>query len=181
MHSLSFVSHRGSPRAAPRVVRASLVALACTTGWAAASPSVQAASLPARLGLPEYQVVLGINEYRAQYGLAPLQPSRALTSAAHAHSADMVRRRYYGHNTLNGWAWSVRIKRYVRARMVGETLDLLYGGGDAGEDPSRVVNDWIQSPRHRAVMLTRRFRRVGVARAALDGGRPTFFTADYSS
>ena len=157
------------------------MALACATGMGAASSAAQAAPPPAGLGVPEYHVVLGINEFRTRYGLTPLRPSRALTSAAHAHSTDMAHRRYYGHNTLNGWAWNVRIRRYVRARVVGETLDLLYGGGEQENDPSRVVDDWIRSPRHRAVMLTPRLRHVGVARAALAGGRPAFFTANYSS
>ncbi len=143
--------------------------------WGAAS------SQAAGLGVPEYDIVLRINSFRAQHRLAPLRPSWALTSAAHAHSVDMARRRYYGHNTLFGWAWNVRIKRYVRARLIGETLDLLSGGGDPADDPSVVVSDWIRSPRHRAVMLSRGLRRIGVARAALDGGRPAFFTADYSS
>ena len=129
----------------------------------------------------EYQVLVGINRFRARHGLRRLRASRPLTAAADAHSRDMVRRRYYAHNTLNGRAWNRRIKRYVRAAMVGETLDLLFGPRGRRSDASTVVSDWIRSPAHRAVLLTPRLRRVGVARAARRHGRPVVYTADFAS
>ena len=130
---------------------------------------------------PEHQVLAGINHFRARHGLRPLRASRALTAAADAHSRDMLRRRYYAHNTLNGRSWNRRIKRYVRAKMVGETLDLLFGPRGRRSDASIVVNDWMHSPAHRAVLLTPRLRRIGVARAARRHGRPVVFTADFAS
>lgn len=181
MHPVLSSRHRAILRPSPRTVRGGIAALACTLLLGVPASTADAAALPGGLGVPEYQVVAGVNNFRAQYGLAPLRVNAALVSAAHAHSADMASRRYYGHNTLYGWAWNVRIKRYIRARVVGETLDLLYGSGAEENDPGRVVNDWIQSPPHRAVLLNRSLRRVGVARAAIAGGRPTFFTADFAS
>ena len=150
-------------------------------GSLAAASSAQGDGGPDFMDGPEYQVLIGINRFRARYGLRPLRPSRALTAAADAHSRDMVRRRYYAHNTLNGGAWNRRIKRYVRAAMVGETLDLLFGPRGRRSDASIVVSDWIRSPAHRRVLLTPRLRRVGVARAARRHGRPVVFTADFAS
>jgi uncharacterized protein YkwD len=130
---------------------------------------------------PEYQVLIGINQFRAHHGLRPLRASRALTNAANEHSRDMVRRRYYAHNTRNGSSWNRRIKHYVRASIVGETLDLLYGPRGRDPDASIVVRDWEHSPAHRAVLLAPQLHRVGVARAARRHGRPAVFTADFAS
>lgn len=147
-----------------------------------AASSARGDGHPGLLDGQEHQVLVGINHFRAQHGLRPLRSSRALTGAADAHSRDMVRRRYYAHDTLNGRSWNRRIKHYVHASMVGETLDLLYGPlTSGGRDASTVVSDWIHSPAHRAVLLTPRLRRVGVARAARRHGRPAVFTADFSS
>lgn len=164
------------------IARGCVVLLVVGVLWGLVASSAQGDGHPDYLDGPEYQVLVGINHFRAQHGLRPLRSSRALTGAADAHSRDMVRRRYYAHNTLNGRSWNRRIKRYVRASMVGETLDLIYGPRrQGGRDASTVVSDWIHSPAHRAVLLTPRLRRVGVARAARRHGRPAVFTADFSS
>ena len=180
MRSVPFARYRPILRTPLRPVRGTVAALTCALLLGVPASTVGAGGLPGGLGVPEYQVVAGINCFRSQYGLVPLRVSTALGSSTHEHSTDMAGRRYYGHNTLYGWAWNARIKRYLRARVVGETLDLLYGAATADE-PSRVVNDWIQSPPHRAVLLTRSLRRVGVARAAIGDGGPAFFTADFAS
>lgn len=148
------------------------------SGWAF---TAQAADRAGNLDPAEQRVVAGINQIRSWYGLGYLQPSRALTDAANAHSHDMAQRRYYGHDTLYGLAWNQRIRRYVRARVIGETLDLLRGPEGSRGDAATVVRDWLRSPAHRAVLLTRGLRRIGVAHAVIADGRPAFFAADFSS
>ncbi|MDQ6749888.1 MAG: CAP domain-containing protein [Actinomycetota bacterium] len=149
--------------------------------WGLVASSAQGVGHPEFLDGSEYQVLVGINHFRAEHGLRALSPSRALTGAAGEHSRDMLRRRYYAHNTLNGRSWNRRIKHYVRASMVGETLDLLYGPPGRGNDARTVVYDWIHSPAHRAVLLTPRLRRIGVGRATKRRGRPAVFTADFAN
>jgi len=156
-----------------------LLVVGLLAGWT--SSIAQAADRRGNLDAAERQVVVGINQIRARYGLRPVRPSRALTVAANVHSQDMAYRRYYGHNTLYGGAWNLRIKYYVRASVVGETLDLLYGPAGWDSDPRVVVSDWLHSAPHRAVLLTRSLHRVGVAHATMPGGRPAFFTADFAS
>jgi uncharacterized protein YkwD len=48
---------------------------------------------------------------------------------------------------------------------------------------SRVVQMWMASPGHRAVILTRGFRRIGIGRrsGALGSTRAIVYTADFSS
>lgn len=165
----------------PLVARACVVLVVVGMLGGLAASSAQGNGHRAFMDGPEYQVLVGINRFRAQHGLGALHPSRKLTAAAKQHSRDMVRRRYYAHNTLNGRSWNRRIKHYVRASMVGETLDLLYGPPGRGADSSIVVRDWIHSPAHRAVLLTPRLRRVGVARASRRSSRPAVFTADFAN
>jgi hypothetical protein len=47
----------------------------------------------------------------------------------------------------------------------------------------RVVSMWMNSGTHRAVLLSSRFKRVGVARRGghLGGGRACMVTADFAS
>ena len=49
----------------------------------------------------------------------------------------------------------------MRARSVGETLAAVRGAADAADT---VVELWMASPPHRAVLLSSAFRRMGVAR-----------------
>lgn len=182
MPSLLCARARGIFRAEPRIARGYFVLLVLGLLLAWTSSTAQGADRVGNLDAAEEQVVGGINQIRARYGLAQLRTTRALTVAANAHSWDMAYRRYFGHNTLYGLAWNLRIKYFVRARVVGETLDLLYGPpGSQDNDPSVVVSDWLHSPPHRAVLLTRSLRRIGVAHATLNDGRPAFFTADFAS
>jgi uncharacterized protein YkwD len=177
----SFARRRASLSAWSLIARGCVALLVVGLLWGLAASSAQGEGPPEFMDGPEYQVLVRINNFRAQHGLGALRPNRALTGAADAHSRDMVRRRYYAHDTLNGRSWNRRIKRYVRASTVGETLDLLYGPRGGKSDASVVVSDWIHSPAHRAVLLTPRLHRIGVARAARRHGRPAVFTADFAN
>jgi uncharacterized protein YkwD len=181
MRSVSSARHRATSRARPRLPRGWFLLLAFGLLLLPPAASARAAQRPAFLDGPEYRVVLGINEARARYGLRPLRPDPSLTHVAYLHSRDMARRSYYAHDTLHGRPWNLRIKHYVHASIVGETLDLLYGPRGRQSDATRVVMDWLHSPPHRAVLLTASLGRIGVARAAKRYGRPAFFTADFAN
>jgi uncharacterized protein YkwD len=188
-HELAEPSRAGCPpRAGRRVVASarSRTARACLLLLAlglllSLSSSAQATGRPSYQDRPGYQVVLGINSARARNGLPPLRPDSALTHAAYLHSRDMARRRYFTHDTLHGWSWNLRLKHYVQASVIGETLDLLYRPRGARKDARRVVRDWLRSPAHRAVLLAPSLHRIGVAHAAEASGRLAFFTADFAN
>lgn len=96
-----------------------------------------------------------MNEVRAAHGLAPLRLDPRLQRAARSHSGDMLRRNYFAHGPFVS-----RLARFgVRGPRVGENL--AWGVG-TGADPRRVVQQWLASPRHRANLLRRGFRRVGL-------------------
>jgi uncharacterized protein YkwD len=100
-----------------------------------------------------------MNEARAAHGLAPLRLDPRLQRAARAHSGDMLRRNYFAHGPF-----ASRLARFgVRGPRVGENL--AWGVG-AGADAREVVRRWLASPRHRANLLRRGFRRVGIGAAS---------------
>ena len=139
----------------------------------------QASAHRARLDRVERKVIRFINRFRARHGLRRLRASGALSRAANQHSGDMLNRHYLGHASSNGTPMGSRVRHYTRARWVGENIAAVSGRATARQ----VVRMWIQSPPHRAVMLSRSARRVGVGRRRgwLWGARGTLFTADFAS
>jgi uncharacterized protein YkwD len=105
-----------------------------------------------------------INRQRAAHRLPALQPSERLRAAAAAHSADMVARSFFDHVAPGG---STLTDRARRAGYSGRTLgeDIAWGT-DELSTPAAIVEAWMDSPPHRAVILGARFREIGVGVAA---------------
>ncbi len=106
-----------------------------------------------------------LNARRTEAGLRPLTSSRTLASAARAHSADMGERRFFAHDTPDGVEPADRIVAagYPRTDVsVGENL--AWGEETAGT-PAAIVEGWMESPGHRANILRREFREVGIGLA----------------
>jgi uncharacterized protein YkwD len=171
--------------------------LAAVLGTAlAAGPSVSAGAAPARdrpalherattyagAGLDGFEraVIAGVNAARAQRGLAPVRANRALSRAADVHTRDMLRADFFDHPSSDGTSWERRVRRYADANMVGETLAYVRARGDGA---AGVVQMWLDSPPHRAIVLEARFRRIGVARrwGTLATAPTGVVTADFSS
>lgn len=124
-------------------------------------------------------LVTAVNAARTARGLAPLSVSAGLTAAARAHAKEMIERGYFGHD-----AFPARIRRYYppgAARRWAAGENLAWGRGAL--TPAAVVRMWLQSPAHRALLLSRVWREVGVAAAhspeapGVYGGQPTTIVA----
>ena len=104
------------------------------------------------------------NRKRASRGLPRLCIRPALEKAARAHSADMIRRDYFSHNTEGrNEGPCERIRRYgYHWRKCGENI--AWGSGRYGSPNSR-FQAWMNSPAHRANFLNRGFREVGIGAA----------------
>jgi uncharacterized protein YkwD len=124
-----------------------------------------------RLDRAERSAIRHINAFRAAHGVPSVRPLRALNRAAERHSEDMAHGRFFSHTSSNGTPFDRRVRRYVGARAVGETLAWLTRRQGVGRD---IVQMWIDSPPHRAILLERSFRRIGVAR------RHGMWTADFA-
>jgi uncharacterized protein YkwD len=113
-----------------------------------------------------------VNQERTSRGLKPLKSNRHLAKAARNHARDMVARGYFSHDSMNGASFVDRIRKagYVPARALpslGE--DLAWGSGPLGT-PREIVQSWMESPGHRANILSRSFREGGMGVAFGDVG-----------
>jgi uncharacterized protein YkwD len=105
-----------------------------------------------------------LNRERKRRGLRSLRDNSRLQRAARAHSADMVANDYFSHVSLNGTDLVGRLVRadYVRrdgAWAVGENI--AYGTGTLAA-PRVIAAGWMRSPGHRANILNRGFRDIGI-------------------
>jgi uncharacterized protein YkwD len=104
------------------------------------------------------------NQIRAERDLPALREHKRLRKAAVGHSKDMVEERYFEHTTPEGVTMVDRILRakYVREDegwALGENL--AWGTGSLGT-PRGAVDSWMNSPGHRANILKRSYRELGV-------------------
>ena len=153
--------------------------LAATTAW---SPS-QPAACPQTRPLTVTTLCL-INEVRAAGGAPRLRLEPRLARVARRHSRDMVRNHYFSHTSPAGLSSSDRIARsgwmHGRRRWaVGENLAWRPGP----PRPRAIVRAWLRSRPHRKVMLSRRYRVVGIGVVAGTpaAARGTTYTADFGS
>jgi len=158
----------------------SLLALAASCLLFAA-PTVGTADAKARVDAGERAIVRAINRQRTKHGLSRLKSSRPLARAADYHSWEMLDADYFAHESRDGSSFAIRVRRYANLRTVGETLAML--GGCGRKAARRVVRMWMNSPGHRAILLSPSFRKVGIGRRTgdLGGSRACMVTADFGS
>jgi uncharacterized protein YkwD len=137
----------------------------------------------------EAQVLADVNATRRQRGLRPLRFSVALARAADAHSRDMAKRGYFSHTSLDGAEFWQRVQRFYpsagfRSWSVGENL--VWASPDLSS--ASAVSLWMGSPPHRANLVSRQWREIGLsavhvpAAPGVFGGHPvTIVTANFGS
>jgi uncharacterized protein YkwD len=146
--------------AAPRAF-ASAALMACLfVAWPGAF-----ASAGASMDAQESDLVSVVNSFRASRGLARLAVSDTLTFAAKWMATDMAVYNYFSHTSRDGRA---PVQRMTGAGYPGQqtyTGENIAGGfASAGE----VLNGWINSPAHYAVLTNPNYRAIGVGRAYTD-------------
>ncbi len=160
-------SNRSGWRTPRRLAAGALLVLASAVPAQAASAAECAGSgeIPGA-GAQERAAVATIcvlNQERASRGLPALRSQGGLERAAEGHARDMVRRRYFSHTTPEGRTFDERLRGgYIRKRArwgVGETLAW---GTKSKATPAAIVRAWLNSPPHRRVVLSSRFRDIGV-------------------
>ena len=101
-----------------------------------------------------------VNAYRTTQGLGTLAANQRLTRAAKLHSDDMVRRRYFAHESPSGADLMTRMRRVrYRLQSAGENIA---AGTDVLGTPMAAFLGWVDSPAHKENMLGAQFREVGV-------------------
>ena len=136
----------------------------------------------------EAGVVREVNRIRAARGLAPLRAAPSLRSAARSHSQAMLSHGFFSHESPDGTAFSERIRRYYTNAgyvrwSVGEAL---MASPDRSVDAAAVVSAWLDSPPHRAIILSATWRDAGIgvlyapsAPATFGGSEAIVVTADF--
>ena len=121
-----------------------------------------------------------INRQRARHHRKRVHGSIPLLGAAQTHTNAMVSESFFSHEgdgTPASRAANAGYTAGARDWGVGETLEW---GVKRGATPRAIVRGWMHSPEHRAILLTRRFRQVGVGVTAgspmsgADSGAETF-------
>jgi uncharacterized protein YkwD len=104
------------------------------------------------------------NQVRAQNGLPALRENGRLRRAALGHSRHMVDDRFFEHTTPSGVTMVDRIMRarYARADQGWEIGENLAWGTGTLSTPRGAVQSWMDSPPHRANILKRSYRELGV-------------------
>ncbi|MFD5625755.1 CAP domain-containing protein [Streptomyces sp. NPDC127072] len=115
-----------------------------------------------------------INRHRGRAGCPRVRLRAALNRAAQAHSADMARHQRLGHTGTNGSSPEDRMRAAgYHPSYSGEAVL-------SGADTARgAVNTWMDSPPHRAIILTCRYRDAGIGRT--DGPGGAWWTLDLAS
>jgi uncharacterized protein YkwD len=135
----------------------------------------------------ESGVLSQLNKIRAQHGLQPVKISARLTASAAQHSREMGADGYFAHNSHDGTAFWKRIGRWYGSNgygfwSVGENL--LWSSPQV--DPVDALQLWMDSPEHRANILTPRWREIGIsavhvaaAPGTFQGREVTIITTDF--
>ena len=124
---------------------AALILLACALAFGPAQGDALASPSP---------MVDRINEVRAQHGRKALRYSRSLSRSSRRYARHMVKRQQFRH--------APQIKASRRFSKVGEILARTPG---VTPDWEQTLREWLASPSHRAVLLSRSFSLVGAGRA----------------
>ena len=124
------------------------------------------------------------NQIRAGAGLPALKDNAKLRKAALGQSADMVANGYFDHTSLDGDTFVDRILGAGYAKKTdGWTLgeNLAWGTGDLST-PQGVMNAWMNSSGHKANILKKAYREVGIGirlGVPTDSGVGATVTADF--
>lgn len=178
------------------LLAALIVAVALSSTFAgrarasAPAPCGEASGAPVQLTLHAMRssVLCLVNRVRGHYHLQPLAYNRDLRVSATRHSVDMVAHDYFAHDGPHGGTVDDRIGRAgylyrVSSFFVGENI-----GGGVGRSygsPLAIYRAWMQSPPHRANILSSAFHDfgVGVARGfpGHRGPGAATYTLDFGS
>jgi uncharacterized protein YkwD len=162
---------------------AALAALSLCAASLGASAALAAPAQPkaasVALSSLEQGVLADINAFRAQNHLVALRLSAQLTMAAREHTQQMAADGYFAHESADGSAFWKRIQRFYtsspwRYWSVGENL--LWSSPDV--DASSALTMWLNSPEHRANLLTARWREIGVSALHVPAAPGTYHGLD---
>ena len=133
----------------------------------------------ANLELVRTAVLCLHNRERARHGLPRLRENPLLRRAAERHTDNMVSERFFDHTSPSGSTMVERIRRtgYTkRARSWALGENIAWGSGSLAT-AAQIHRSWMKSPGHRANILQRSFREIGIG---IESGLPVRLSAAQS-
>ena len=123
------------------------------------------------------------NAQRSAYRLVPFCVDAKLTTAARAHSQEMIDRGYFSHNSYDGTSFAVRLGQFGYTGWTALAENIAWGSGSYG-DPDRIFTGWMNSAGHRANILNGNLRQIGIGVASgtyLTYAGARMYTADFGT
>lgn len=163
----------------PHFLRARTVAILCVLAILVEFIFLSGLSLPgfrsSLLGdVVVNTLITGTNQARVENALPPLETSPLLTQVAQDKVNDMVQNHYFAHTSPSGlspWYWFEKVGYHFS--YAGENLAVDF------TDSQDVTNAWLNSPEHRANIMSGNFTQIGIAIATgTFNGAPAIFVAE---
>lgn len=113
----------------------------------------------------EQRVLQLHNRARTTRGLKALCVQPTLTRAARAHSAEMIRKDYFSHDSFDGETVRDRLARFGYSSQGYSYFvyaENIAWGCRSYASPDHIFDSWMQSPDHRSNMLDEKYRQVGI-------------------
>lgn len=132
---------------------------AATTAKPAATTAKPAAAAPAsaNIGAYEQQVVDLVNKERAAAGLPALKVNTKLAGVAEKKAEDLRDKNYFAHQSPTYGSPFDMMKQFgISYTTAGENI------AKGQKTPSDVMNGWMNSPGHRANILSANYTEIGV-------------------
>lgn len=119
----------------------------------------------ASVKLIEKQIITMVNAERAKANLTPLKHNWQLSRVARYKSQDMIDKNYFSHQSPTyGSPFNMRKNFGIKYMAAGENI--AYGQRTATE----VMKGWMNSPGHRANILSKNYSEIGVGLAKKSDG-----------
>jgi uncharacterized protein YkwD len=164
-----------------------IVALTCLAAPAQASadcPHEDARPAGGNLSEVRSAVLCLINKERSSRGLRRLRANAKLQEAAERHSDNMTEKEFFDHVSPSGTTPLMRVKAsgYLAGADSWAVGENIAWGEQRLSTPAEIMRSWMRSPGHKANILNRQFRHVGIGVAVgvpVDGasGGGTYTTA----
>jgi uncharacterized protein YkwD len=106
-----------------------------------------------------------IDQQRRADGLSGLNRNADLRRAAADHAHDMLVHGFFGHRSSSGATVAQRAKAsgYMRGARSWEVGEALHWGDGKRSTPRHALRELLNSPPHRAILMSHRLRDIGVA------------------
>ena len=157
-------------------IRSLVASLLCVAVGAALLAAPALASTAHESATLDVGVLVQLNRIRTTHGLTSLHLNASLTAAAEQHSRDMVAKGYFAHDSLGGPSFEKRLESYYPYGNYGywSVGENLFWESSTSINASAGIDAWMQSPEHRANILSPNWREIGIAAISVPSASGTF-------